>query len=34
MVAEEVDVVLRGVAEVHPWWENGDAKQVNNAEIF
>ena len=31
MVTKKAVDLFGGIAEVHPWWENGDAKQVNNA---
>lgn len=34
MVTEEAVVLFRSVAEVHPWWQDGNAKQADHAEIF
>ena len=34
MAAIEVEEVFGSADEIHPWGENGDAKQVDNVEIL
>jgi hypothetical protein len=34
VAAEKITVLLRSVTQVHPWRQDGNAKQTNNAKIF
>lgn len=34
MASEETPILFWNVAQVHPWWQDGNAEQAYNAQIF
>lgn len=34
MAAEKITVLFRSATKVHPWGQDGNAKQANNVKIF